>query len=583
MKRNTKFIKSIALITLICVMLGALASCDILFGTGTNPGQTPDKPGTGGSQKPPAGGGSSDTTDKEEEDVIHYDKGIFFDSAAADGGDGSFDKPYNTLDAISTLEIAPGAYVYIKRGSSFLGRLALENIHGTDDSPVTVTAYGEGSNPKIDGNDLSGSGVLYISNCSNITVKNLELTDSATTEGDRRGVLITLDNNKGTNETVTYNNIKLEKLYIHDILGFRDAANSGMAMTSKITGGIHLWSNDGLGRVDGLEITDCRITEVSNVGIATWNQIAKNEDGSIGVPKVSPYSESFKDKAHLNVNINNNSMSFIGKNAIFVRHLYRGVIEYNVIHDTAIHCVSGNTIVTSYVDGTVIQYNEGYRNMARVNENTGKLQDGCMLDADLASKDTIWQYNYSHDNSFGLFLNCTYDTDKNGHDVAIVRYNLSVNDKGNKGVIYINQEAGGIYVYNNTIVTGYDTQYIIQSNNNRKSFFYNNLIYNRSAEAKFLVNSASGMTAANNLIFNEYGSNIADLDYFKTINVNGIYDLDPLFVGYLTEDSVIGIDYQNIYMLDDKSPALNVGYDVEAVPDFFGNPYKKSIGFYCGK
>ncbi len=564
------------------MLLCALASCDILFGTGTNPGQNPSgNTGGGGSQKPPATGGTGDK--EEDDDTIYFDKGIFFDSEATDGGDGSYEKPYNSLDVISTLEIAPGSYVYIKKGSQFYGRLALQNIHGTEEAPVVVTAYGEGASPKIDGNDLSGSGVLYISNCSNITVKNLEIFDSATTEADRRGVLITLDNNKGTEEMVTYENIKLEKLYIHDILGFRDAENSGMALSSKITGGIHVWSNDGRGRVDGLEITDCRITEVSNVGIATWYQIIKNDDGSITVPKKSPYSDSFKNYAHCNVSIDNNEINFIGKNAIFARHLYKGVIEYNVIHDTAIHCVSGNTIVTSYVDGTVIQYNEGYRNMARINEYTDKLQDGCMLDADLASKDTIWQYNYSHDNSFGLFINCTYNTDNNGHDKAIVRYNLSVNDKGNKGIIYINYESGGIYVYNNTIVTGYDTQYIIQSNSNRTSFFYNNLIYNRSADAKFDVKSGSGMTAANNLIFNEYGSNIADTDYFELINVNGIYDLDPLFVGYLTEDSVIGIDYQSTYMLDSKSPALNVGYDVEAVPDFFGNAHKKSIGFYCGE
>ena len=576
---NKKLIKTTAICALVCLALCALASCDIIFGAGNGGAQNPaGNPGTGGSQQPSGNGGSgtSNPGNTEEEEKIFFDKGIFFDSVAAEGGDGSFETPYNSLAVIETLEIPAGAYIYIKSGSEFTGSFKLANIHGTEEAPVVVTSYDKGNKPKIDGNDLSGGGVVHISNCSNIVVKNLEITDSATTEADRRGVLITLDNNLGTEETVTYKNIKLENLYIHDIVGYRDAENSGMAMASKITGGIHLWSNDGLGRVDGFEVTGCQITEVSNVGIATWHHVTEVDD-IVTVKKVSPYSAKFKDLGHANVTINNNDINYIGKNAIFVRHLYGGVIEYNVIHDTAIYCVSGNTIVTSYVDGTVIQYNEGYRNMAKVRESDGKLQDGCMLDADLASKDTIWQYNYSHDNSFGLFLNCTYDT-----DTVIVRYNLSVNDRGQKGIIYINMETAGVYVYNNTIVTSYNTEYIIQSNNNRVSYFYNNLIYNRSDKAKFSIGSG-GMTASHNLIYNEYGSSIENTASFDSINIDGIYDQDPLFTGHLQEDSILGIDNQQTYILDNSSPALGAGLEIAKVKDFFGNEYSNSIGFYCGK
>lgn len=520
---------------------------------------------------------SPSTGDVGKETEGYNEKGIFFSSFAGDGGDGSFEKPYNELAVLSSLEITPGTYIYIERGSQFKGQLVLSGISGTEEAPVVVTAYGKGDQPKINGNDLRGSGILHIANCSNLIVEELELYDSASTEGDRRGVLITCDHPDGEKTVYTYENITLRNLYIHDINGYRDAENSGMAIKSKKTGGIHLWSNDGYGRVDGLTITGCRITEVSNVGIATWYRMM-----GTSVKKINPYTEEFQDYAHLNVRICDNEINYIGKNAIFARHLYGGVIEHNVIHDTAIYCVSGNTIVTSYVDGTLVQYNEGYRNMAKVREKDGKLQDGCMLDADLASKDTVWQYNYSHDNSFGLFLNCT-SSDAEFHDEVTVRYNLSVNDHGNKGIIYINYVSDGIYVYNNTIVTGYDTEYIIQSNNNRTSFFYNNLIYNRSATAKFSVGDASGMEASHNLIFNEYGSSIEGMDYFKSINEGGIYDEDPLFVGHLQEDSILGIDNLHDYMVDDNSPALGIGKTVDGIIDFFGNDYRESVGFYCGR
>lgn len=501
-------------------------------------------------------------------------KEIFFSSSAPDGGNGSREKPYNSLSVLSSLEIPAGTCIYLERGSQFYGNLVLSGINGTERAPVVVTAYGEGALPKIDGNDLSGSGIVHIENCRNLTVGELELYDSAPNEADRRGVLITCDNPSGSQEVITYENITLRNLYIHDIQGYRDAANSGMDISSKKTGGIHLWSNDGFGRVDGLNITGCRITEVSNVGIATWYRMAETS-----AQKLSPYSGDFPDRAHLNVHISNNEISYIGKNAIFVRHLYGGLIENNVMHDTAIYCVSGNTVVTSYVDGTVIQYNEGYRNMAQARPSDGKLQDGCMLDADLASKDTVWQYNYSHDNAFGLFMNCTR-SDEDFHDTAIVRYNLSVNDKGKKGIIYINYASDGVYIYNNTIVTGPDTRYIIQSNPDRKSYFYNNLIYNRSATAEFAVES--GMEASHNLIYSEYGSSIAGMAYFTSINEEGIYGEDPRFVGHLQEDSIPGIGNLHGYQLEKNSPALGIGAAVEAVADFFGNAYKSSIGFYCG-
>ena len=581
MRNKNSILRIIALCLCICMSVGILASCDILFENDNPPDENP--PAGGENPITPPTDDKSDKEDEEDdkqEQPTYSEKGIFFSSSAEEGGDGTIEHPYNSLEMIKELEIVPGTYIYIECGSSFLGSLYLSGIEGTKDEPVIVTSYGKGKKPVIDGNDLEGSGVLRIANCSNLIVENLEITDSATDEGDRRGVLVTCNNNNGGSDVVTYSNITLKNLYIHDIIGYRDAENSGMAMSSKITGGIHVWSVDGLGRLDGFTVTGCEITEVSNVGIATWQRVSYNAKGELSVKVISPYTDSFKDYAHLNVHIDGNEISHIGKNAIFVRNLLGGLIEHNVVHDTAKYCVSGNTIVTRSVDGTVIQYNEGYRNLAKERDSDGKLQDGCMLDADLDSKYTVWQYNYSHDNSFGLFINCTTEE----KDVAIVRYNLSVNDKGNKGIIYINYAAAGIYVYNNTIVTSYDTEYIIQSNGTgRVSYIYNNLIYNRSATAKIGISGNANMTAANNLIYNEYGSSIEGIDYFKSINVGGIYDKDPLFVGYLQEDSILGIDNQHTYMLDAKSPALGVGMEIDVIPDFFGNEYKKSIGFYCGQ
>ena len=155
------------------------------------------------------------------------------------------------------------------------------------------------------------------------------------------------------------------------------------------------------------------------------------------------------------------------------------------------------------------------------------------------------------------------------------------NDLGKKGIVYINYVSDGIYVYNNTIVTGKETENIIQSNDKRTSFFYNNLIYNRSSKANFSFTDTSGLVAEYNLVYNEEGASIKNSDFFKKVNANGVYE-NPIFQGFLQEDSELGIDNLFTFQLEYNSPALNVGKEVDAKEDFFGNPYKKSIGFYCG-
>lgn len=516
-----------------------------------------------------------------EPDPVPED-GYYFDSKAQDGGNGSEEKPFNSLLDLNKLNLEAGDALLFKNGSEFRGEFKLTSVEGTAAKPVVITNYGEGTAlPKFNGNGVVGSGVLALENCSYVTVKNLDIYDTTKTEGDRRGVLLTADAETGGFYTST--GIILDGLNIHDIRGTSDAANSGMSLASKKTGGIQLWSLNGRGRFDKLTVTGCTVRNVDNVGIATWYR-----PSTAGAAKVSPYSQNFDNVAHTNVVISGNDISDIGKNAIFARNLKGGLIERNVIHDTAVRCVSGNTICTSYVYGTVIQYNEGYLNRAvKKPYGDGAYEDGCMLDADLQSRDTVWQYNYSHDNAFGLFLNCTsYVPESNVSDRATVRYNLSVNDYGNKGIFFINYAAELIEIYNNTIVIAADTSpKVLQVNggDNRNYAFFNNIIYNSSPSAAF-ASLGTGGTFSDNLVFNSAGADLSGLTQFAAENEDCLYD-DPMFVGTIgaTAEARAGMNAAQSFKLNASSPALNAGKAVGSVKnDFFGNPYKKSIGCYCG-
>lgn len=505
---------------------------------------------------------------------FNYKNEIYFDSNVSNGN-GSYENPYNDLSILKTLNIEGGTKILLKNNSKFIDGFDLINIVGLDNEPILISNYGEGNKPIIEGNNRINKAVLYLENCSNVIVENLEIYDSNNLIGDKRGVLI------NSNKEGIYRNITLRSLYIHDIKGYLDQDNNGSALSSKKTGGIQVWVENRNSRYDNLLITNNKIENVDNVGISTyWNMVNNN------VEKNSPYDKDFSKYAYTNVNITYNNISNIGKNAIFARNLLGGIIEHNVIHDTSIRCYTGNQIVTSYVDKTIIQYNEGYNNKAMKNPNNNLgIMDGSLLDADLQSKDTIWQYNYSHDNSFGLFINCNFKNENDilGEDKTIVRYNLSIDDIGNKGIIFANYYSSGLEIYNNTIITSNKTSPIIlQINDDRKVNFYNNLIYNQSQNASFKLGNCNNVILQKNLIYSVDNYVIENLDDFYNKSESYLEEVDPLPKYKI--DNKIGLVNAKKYCIMQEERLFKENNSIKVnniLFDFNGNKYKQSIGCYC--
>lgn len=496
----------------------------------------------------------------------------FFDSESVEG-DGTKEKPYSTLSKMNDISFKPGTKIFLKKNSIFKEQLSLKNLNGGKENPIIFTSYGDkGDKPKIVGKETLDKGIVYVSNCSNILFQNMEIYSEIKEENAAKGILIELSNEEGTEEVKTYHNITLKNLYIHDIYGFSDKENQGMAMKSKLTGGIHLWSSDGNAKIDGFNILNSKIENVTNVGIATWYKVVGTR-----VSKVSPYDDDFIKYAHTNVTISNNEISYIGKNAAFLRNIKGGKFDHNVVHDTAIFCNAGNQIVTSYVDDMVVEHNEGYNNKASLRAD-GKIQDGAMLDSDLQTKNIIFQYNYSHNNAFGLYISCdgTSKNDKGASDNVILRYNVSINDYGNKGIIYANYYSGKIECYNNTIITDKTTKNIIEINNDRTLSFYNNIVYSRSKDASFELGNMTNFSVSNNIIHG--------VSTIKNVDEMGIYlDVDPRPLSKTPDDIDSLIGFGKI-----KEYATFTGddvYDSESckgvnanIPDILGNNYKLSFG-----
>ena len=201
-----------------------------------------------------------------------------------------------------------------------------------------------------------------------------------------------------------------------------------------------------------------------------------------------------------NVIIRGNTIHDVAKNAIIVRICDNTcLIEHNLCYDTAT-MTTGNTMFTAAVNGPVFQYNEGYNNMAGDH-------DGSLYDADLNSKNVVFQYSYSHDNSHGLYWQYGSSTADTGN---VCRYNISQNDHGN--IFSFSGSGGSDYVYNNTIFipqtnvppTNLPRNIIDDRSSSHKEYFYNNIFYNLSPSAQYHLTSGNTHTFDHNVFFGEH-------------------------------------------------------------------------------
>jgi hypothetical protein len=456
-----------------------------------------------------------------------------------DGNNGlSPSTAWKTLTKVNATSFMPGSRILFKAGEVWTGRLYPKGS-GIAGYPIIIDMYGTGSKPLIDGNGMTGTGVVYLYNQEYWEINNLEITNDAATGADRRGVRIEIEN------FGTADHIYLANLNIHNIKGL-----VGQDRPEKRTSGIGFGIVDVSGQethFNDILVENCVITSCDNQGIITE---CVSGDG------FDPYSAEWNAMKITNAVIRNNTISDISKNAMIIRLFEGGVVENNLCYNTA-NGITGNTIFSASCSGTVFQYNEGYGNHSPD-------YDGSLYDADLRSPNTYWQYSYSHDNAHGLFWTCTVQADAN----VVCRYNISQNDKG---VIFcINYPVTSVRVYNNTVyIPSNLSPLIISERNNggggsRTYTFNNNLIYNLSSTASYDWTTG----------------------YSRSIDYNCFYGIhpssEPADAHKITADPKlaspgsggVGINTVDGYKLLAGSSCINKGKVISANggKDYWGNP-----------
>ncbi len=323
----------------------------------------------------------------------------------------SENEAWKSLEKINSNVFKPGDSVLFRAGEVYNGNLELHG-NGEKDNPITVGSYGDGEKPVING---KGSYAILLENLSYWTITGLEITNKSTSGivSSKSGITAIV------NEGYTSYGIRIENNTITQVDG-----NCG----SFDNAGIFCRA---IGNFDGLYIADNDIHDIKTIGI----YLLSHQDTGI--------TPSY------NVHIKGNTITRNGRDGIIVTNAQNALIEYNKLFYIGAMGENLNWIAgifpTRCTDG-IIQFNE----VAYIVE-TG---DSYAYDLDVGCTGTFYfQYNYSHDNAGGFYMQPS-DTMKNDTDKCIVRYNVSLRERGSFRI-----QSDHVEVYNNVL---YDSQEPLQ-------------------------------------------------------------------------------------------------------------------------
>ena len=308
------------------------------------------------------------------------------------------DAAWKTLDKVNATTLQPADRVLFKAGETWKGQLAPKTA-GTNGTPISIDRYGSGPKPKIDG-DGQVEDAVRLYNVQNIEVRNFEITNRGAQRAVRRGVHIFIDN------FGTARHIVVAGLYIHDVNGV-----NGNGDNAKDNGGIIFRTHGDKtpSRFDGLTIERNLVRTVDRSGIAADSYHARRT----------------RWYPSLHVVIRDNFVDDVGGDGIVPWATDGVLVEHNIVRNCNRRAGSYNAGIWPWsTDNSLFQLNEA--------SLTRTTLDGEGFDSDYNSRNTLFQYNYSHDNEGGFMLICTpgkrNQQENLGNLGTVVRYNISRND-----------------------------------------------------------------------------------------------------------------------------------------------------------
>jgi hypothetical protein len=341
----------------------------------------------------------------------------YINCSASSNGSGTQNSPWNSLP--NSHQFSAGDIINFMRGTTCYGEFQ-PNGQGSSTSPITVTAYGSGTLPVIDGQ--SNWAVIYLWNQSYWTIQNIELL-----HGQYWGLLAQAANNA----TVT-------GLTVTNVV----ATGATYASTSRGDSGEIALVADG---TDSATISNVNISGVA----------AGNTTTSDGICVAAGNSTSMTGAKGINVSIQNSNVLSVYGDGILVADANNVLISGNVVAESGLCPSCGSStpgpIWVWNCTNAVMSWNESYSN------KSWGATDGGGMDIDYFNKNVTAEYNYLHDNKGYCVsvLGAENETTVN----SIVRFNICINNNNSVGAsndgdfLLYTWDGGtlnGVQIYNNT-------------------------------------------------------------------------------------------------------------------------------------
>jgi hypothetical protein len=360
----------------------------------------------------------------------------------------SVSSPWASVSKVNRTQFHPGDMIRFQTGGVWTGQLWPKGS-GNAGAPITLGSYGSGAKPVIDAKGLEGKAAIKLYNQEYWTIENMEVTNWATHYGARWGIYIGANDGRIKHGLRVLNNT-VRKVYASAIR--TPGPNAGYPTFYKV-GGIFI-DIPAPGRADGVLIDHNDVTGIIGEGIAFFGQWDKN--GAMDYSNCSP-----------RVVVRNNTVRRTAGDGILLLGTDNELVEHNLVEYAGTLGVPGTDYIagmwpTRHVNG-LWQYNEVHHTARWVGDGEG-LDNDCFVKGV-----TIFQYNYSHDNAGGFFLDCI---NPDGGQ-SVLRYNISEGDPMIGDLCRDN----ALYYNNVFYAPGHILSARLEGNGIHANRFYNNIFW----------------------------------------------------------------------------------------------------------
>ncbi|MEU3478358.1 right-handed parallel beta-helix repeat-containing protein [Streptomyces sp. NPDC033754] len=321
----------------------------------------------------------------------------YVDCSRPTAGDGSQTSPFNSIAQANGKTYSPGDTLAFASGTTCTGSLAPRGS-GTASAPITLTRYGTGTLPVIDGGGAASA--VTLTNQDHWRITDLKLTNPAATLARRTGLRIS------ATDGTAHRGYDIGNLVIDRVAG-QTSKNSPTTDDFVQSAGI----------VTGASGTNSTLNDVH----VHDNQISNTGGGGL---KIRVGSMAVKGTGVL---IENNTVEDVGGDGIIASYANAPMIQYNTASGVGngTYPFSGGNFAGIWVLGDkdpTIQKNAVY-GITRMS-----VADSQAFDCDWGNTGTCTiQYNFSRDNIGGFFLDCD-GCGTIGGAKQVIRYNISEND-----------------------------------------------------------------------------------------------------------------------------------------------------------